>query len=60
MTEHKIVTIIVAGGVYAQGETAEPLDPRGFIQADMHGYVEIRDGKRILVGKPIEPVRSKE
>lgn len=59
MTQPKIVTIIVAGGIYAQGETAEPVDERGFVRTDMHGFLEIRDGKRILVGKPIEPVRTR-
>lgn len=57
MNKHPIVTIQMAGRILAQGETVEPAE-HGYIPSDMHGNVAIRDGDRVLVGKPIEKVRK--
>ena len=52
-----IVTIQLPGLGLAQGETVEHADERGFVGADMHGNVAIRDGSTVWVGKPVPKIR---
>lgn len=55
-----IVTIQLPGLGLAQGETVEPLDPRGFVPSDIHGNIAIRDGATVMVGKPVPKIRKNE
>ncbi len=52
-----IVTVVVAGDVYAQGSPVLPMDPRGFHRTDMHGMMSIDIGGKIVVGRPVPSVR---
>lgn len=57
--KHPIVSVLLPGGVMAQGPTVEEADTtRGSLPTDMHGNLAVDASGAIAVGKPIPSIRG--